>query len=164
MKKTLVLFAFPCALLCAADDAAPKPAPVPVVVRKPTPKPAVVPKPAAAHKPAVAPKPATPTVAATVSIPTGATEVEPYLYRYQDKDGKKWLYRQTPFGIVKMEDKPPAAVVEDNSNPVMVTDQGESVKFVKKTPFGLQSWTRKKTELSDEEKALMQDSRPTEKQ
>jgi hypothetical protein len=57
-----------------------------------------------------------------------------------------------------MEAKPAAAVVEDNSNPVAVTDQGETVKFEKKTPFGVQSWTRKKTELSDTEKAMMQDS------
>jgi hypothetical protein len=106
---------------------------------------------------------ATPTVPATLSIPAGATQVEPYLYRYQDKDGKKWLYRQTPFGIVKMEDKAPAAAVEDRSNPVVVKDQGESVKFEKKTPFGLQSWTRKKTDLTDDEKALIEDSRNTEK-
>lgn len=168
MKKTLVLFALPCALLCAADDTAPKQPPISPATASPMQPPRKYPakpvqaarKPAASQKPKVAPKPATPNVAATLSIPSGATEVEPYLYRYQDKDGKKWLYRQTPFGIVKTEDKPAAPVVEDNSNPVAVTDQGDSVKFTKKTPFGVQTWTRKKTDLSDEEKALIQD-RPT---
>jgi hypothetical protein len=107
---------------------------------------------------------ATPAVPATLSIPAGATKVEPYLYRYQDKEGKKWLYRQTPFGIVKMEDKPAAVVIEDHSNPVVVTDQGETVKFQKNTPFGLQSWTKKKADLSADEKAFVESSRNTEKQ
>jgi len=157
MKKLLVLFAIPCALLCAADNAAVKPATAPVTAPKPNApiKPGskmvvAPPKPVGSTTPAAAPKvtpkaAASPKTASAPSIPAGATEVEPFLYRYQDTDGKKWLYRQTPFGIVKMEDKPAAAVIEDHSNPVTVTDQGESVKFEKNTPFGRQSWTRKKT-------------------
>jgi hypothetical protein len=132
MKKTLVLFALPCALLCAADQKA--------EATKETPK------------------------ATALSVPTGATEVEPYLYRYQDANGKKWLYRRTPFGVVRMEDKPPVAASVEAKNPIMVTDQGDTVKFERKTPFGPRSWTRKKTELSDDEKALLPDSRNTEKQ
>jgi hypothetical protein len=134
MKKTLLLFALPCALLCAADQKTEAP--------KETPK------------------------ATALTVPAGATQVEPYLYRYQDADGKKWLYRRTPFGVVRMEDKPAAAVAVpvEAKNPITVTDQGETVKFERKTPFGPRSWTRKKTELSDDEKTLLDDSRNTEKQ
>lgn len=134
MKKMLVLFALPCALWCAADQ---KPE-----SKKETPK------------------------AAALTVPSGATEVEPYLYRFQDAEGKKWLYRRTPFGVVRMEDKPVVAapVPAEVSSPIKVTDQGDTVKFERKTPFGPRSWIRKKTELGEDEKAMLQDSRNTEKQ
>ena len=125
MKKTLVLFAIFCAPLCAADKATNK---------------------------GTAPAPRQ----SGQSIPKGAKEIEPYLYSYQDAGGKKWLYRQTPFGIVKMEDKPqPAPVVVQETNPIVATDLGETVSFQKQTPFGTQTWTKKKSELSEEEKVLL---------
>ena len=40
------------------------------------------------------------------------------------------------------------------SQPIAVTDLGDSFRFEKKTPFGASTWTRKKSELTDEEKAL----------
>jgi|HubBroStandDraft_6_1064221.scaffolds.fasta_scaffold237378_2 hypothetical protein len=93
--------------------------------------------------------------AATQSIPAGAKLVEPGLYRYTDSNGKTWNYRQTPFGISKWEEtSTPAAQPEPAAkNPVAVTDLGDSYRFEKKTPFGQSSWTRKKSELTDEEKA-----------
>lgn len=88
------------------------------------------------------------------TLPKGAVQVDAYSYRYTDSKGVKWLYRQTPFGLVKLEDKPAAPVVEDPT-PTTVTDLGDSVKFERKTPFGLQSWTKKKADLTDEDKALI---------
>jgi hypothetical protein len=94
------------------------------------------------------------------AIPAAAVQVEPYLYRYQDPSGKVWMYRQTPFGLSKWEETatpaapPPAA----KSEPVVVTDLGDSVRFERKTPFGMGTWVRKKTELNDEEKALISGS------
>jgi hypothetical protein len=124
-------------------------------------KPKTTPPPAAAPKPptplpqkATAAQKANPPITA---IPAGATEVEPNLYRVTDSSGKTWMYRQTPFGISKYEDTPatapqtPAAA----SEPVAVTDLGDSVRFEKKTAFGPSQWVRKKTELSDDEKALV---------
>jgi hypothetical protein len=94
------------------------------------------------------------------TIPAGAVEVEPYLYRYQDPSGKTWMYRQTPFGLSKWEETstpaPPQPAAK--SEPVVVTDLGDSVRFEKKTPFGVGTWVRKKTELNDEEKALIDGS------
>ncbi len=127
MKK-LILLLLPCALLIGQQSTKEK---------KPAPKPA----PAATDS---APK-----------IPDGAKEVEPYLYSYTDPQGKKWLYRQTPFGVVKWEDKPAAAPIVDNTNPVVITDLGDSVRFQWKTPFGEQKWIRKKSELTDDEKAMI---------
>jgi hypothetical protein len=99
----------------------------------------------------------------TQSIPAGAKLVEPNLYRYTDSDGKTWNYRQTPFGISKWEEtSTPASQSAPESSqaksvPVVVTDLGDRYRFEKKTPFGQSSWTRKKTELTDEEKALTRD-------
>jgi hypothetical protein len=114
----------------------------------PAPKPKTVPQ-----KPKATPKAQEPVSA----IPQGATLVEPNLYRDTDASGKTWMYRQTPFGISKYEDKPvtapqpPAA----DSEPVRVVDLGDSVRFEKKTAFGVSKWVRKKTELTDDEKALV---------
>mgnify|MGYP003623174207 CR=1 FL=1 len=83
--------------------------------------------------------------------------MEPFLFSFTDTEGKKWFYRQTPFGVVKWEDKPVTTPpMADNTNPVIITDLGDSVRFLWKTPFGDQSWVRKKSELNDEEKGMMQ--------
>jgi hypothetical protein len=93
------------------------------------------------------------------AIPDGAKLVEPNLYRYTDPAGKTWMYRQTPFGISRWEDSPAAttapAPTVDEGEPVAVTDLGDSVRFEKKTAFGASKWVRKKSELTDEEKALL---------
>src|SRR5260370_30899202 len=39
-------------------------------------------------------------------VPADAQEIQPHLYRSTDAQGKKWLYRPTPFGPSKGEDKP----------------------------------------------------------
>lgn len=98
----------------------------------------------------------------TQAIPAGAKLVEPNLYRYTDSNGKTWNYRQTPFGVSKWEETPgasphPAPEAAAPPSPVVVTDLGDSYRFEKKTPFGHSSWTRKKSELTDEEKALAGD-------
>ncbi len=98
------------------------------------------------------------------SIPAGATQVEPNLYRYTDSNGKTWNYRQTPFGISKWEDtsspaaepasQPKQAPTQVKTDPVKVTELGDSYRFERKTPFGTSTWVRKKSELTDEEKIL----------
>ncbi len=90
------------------------------------------------------------------TIPAGATQVEPNLYRYTDSSGKTWNYRQTPFGISRWEETstPAAQPTPAKPEPVVVTDLGDSYRFEKQTPFGKSSWVRKKSELTVEEKAL----------
>lgn len=145
MKTTLILFALPLALLCAADKK---------TARKKAPATTQQ-----AAKPAAPAAPTAPTAPSAPTIPAGAVKTAPNTYSYTSADGVKWTYRETPFGVVKIEDKPVAAqpVMEDK-NPTVITDLGESVKFTRQTPFGAQSWTKKKADLSDDEKAQVSKS------
>jgi len=89
------------------------------------------------------------------SIPNGATQAGPNLYRYTDASGKAWLYIRTPFGISKREDRPatPTSATYD-SQFVTVTDLGDSLRFERKVPFGITTWVSKKSELTDGEQAM----------
>jgi hypothetical protein len=110
-----------------------------------------------------APRPKAAAQSQVQTIPAGATQVESNLYRYTDSSGKTWNYRQTPFGISKWEEtsspasQPTPQPAQVKNDPVTVTDLGDSYRFEKKTPFGTSTWVRKKSELSDEEKALTTD-------
>lgn len=90
-------------------------------------------------------------------IPAGAREVQPYTYSYTDAHGNEWLYRHTPFGITKWRAADvPAPAMKPQPNPVTVTDLGGSIRFERRTPFGQYVWTRKKSELSGDEKLLLE--------
>jgi hypothetical protein len=110
--------------------------------------------------PPVAPKltPEQKAAAALPAIPQGAEEVGPNLFRYTDPQGKRWMYRNTPFGPSKWEERPgdqQAAPQTPSSAGLTMTDLGDSVQFQRLTPFGAQKWTRKKSELTDDEKAAL---------
>ena len=96
-------------------------------------------------------------------IPAGATQVEPNLYRYTDTQGKTWMFRQTPFGISKWEDSPSsqlAVPAPQAAPPVKVTDLGDRVQFERDMPFGATKWIRKKSELTEDEQALLHTAQP----
>lgn len=80
------------------------------------------------------------------TIPASAVQVEPGQYRYVDGDGVAWLLRRTPFGV--------AAVQERASDLVKATEMGDSIRFVQTTPFGSHTWDRKKSELTEAERAV----------
>ena len=113
------------------------------------------------HQPTVNPAegkltPAQQAAAALPTVPPGAQEVGSNLYRYTDPQGKVWLYRKTPFGVSKWEEKAgeQAPQAEPPGSPgTTMKDLGDSVEFQRATPFGLQKWTRKKSEMTDDEKA-----------
>jgi hypothetical protein len=116
-----------------------------------------------------APKSPAAKVEAVTSIPKGATEVEPFLFRFKDPGGKVWMYRQTPFGVTKWEEgKQPVQPVVETINPIRVQDLGDTVRFERSTPFGPAQWERKKSDLTEEEKGLLKShqdaqNKPTEK-
>ena len=89
-----------------------------------------------------------------ITVPAGAVEVEPYTYRYTGPDGKKWLYRKTPFGIVRNLDLPSEKPLTDQSANVQASDAGDSVRFERSSPFGPVKWERKKNELTEMERAV----------
>jgi hypothetical protein len=113
---------------------------------------------AADHKKPARPARSTaPAKTAEPAIPRDAVEIGPDAYRYTDKDGKTWIYRRTPFGVSKQEQKaeakpepPPAPTV-----PVTVSVEGDQVRFERKSPFGKQVWTKKRSELTEEEAAWL---------
>jgi hypothetical protein len=49
----------------------------------------------------------------------------------------------------------PQSTMPAQPNPVTVTDLGDSFRFERRYPFGQNVWTRKKSELNDDEKGLL---------
>jgi hypothetical protein len=112
-------------------------------------------------------------------VPKEAVEVKPGVYRYVDKENKAWLYTKSPFGYMRSSEdaaKTEPAPLPNKANPektpfgeskattsnaptTKVTDQGDSLKFERPSPFGVYRWTKKKTELNDDEKKLWETSR-----
>jgi hypothetical protein len=113
--------------------------------------------------------------AAGTSIPEGATEVEPGVYKHTDAKGKTFVFRKTPFGVVKSAEEPakPAAKAADKSvgekakstaspfgkvnaappaNHVRVTERGDELEFERASPFGPYKWKRNKNDLNEAER------------
>ena len=62
---------------------------------------------------------------------------------------------RTPFGYVKKRKVEKPSEPPKPSKPLVdVKVVGEKVTFQRKTPFGMQSWTRSRSELSDDERKL----------
>jgi hypothetical protein len=109
--------------------------------------------------------PASPAPSVPKGPPKSAVEVSRGTFRYIDPQQKVWIYRQTPFGWMKAEEKelqqaaPAAAALPETR----VVEDGDSVRFERNTPFGPQRWKRKKSELTEQEKQIFERaSRPPE--
>jgi hypothetical protein len=105
----------------------------------------------------------TPTAkAAVITIPPDAVEVAPYTYRSTDAKGTAWIYRQTPFGVSRTEEKPlsvdEARKIQDSKDQVIqattAVEDGDSIRFVRNSPFGRTEWRKKKTDLNEIEQAV----------
>ena len=86
-------------------------------------------------------------------------------YHYADPQGKKWIYRKTPFGMMRMEDTPQLATTKADASAgafIKATDNGDTVRFERKGPFGLWKWEKKKSELDESEKAALANSQANE--
>jgi hypothetical protein len=83
-------------------------------------------------------------------------------YHYTDPQGKKWIFRKTPFGVTRMEDTPERSAAKTaaaNGAGIKATEDGDMVRFERLGPFGLWKWEKKKSELDETEKAALQNSR-----
>jgi hypothetical protein len=93
---------------------------------------------------------------ADVTIPAGAQKTEDGSYRFTDAKGKKWIYRETPFGIAKSEDKPAApAQTPQEDTMTKATVNGDSVHFERPTPFGVTKWDKKVADLDANEQRIV---------
>ncbi|MEO8373133.1 MAG: hypothetical protein ABI806_28365 [Candidatus Solibacter sp.] len=95
------------------------------------------------------------------AIPAGAVADATGDYRYTDPQGKKWIYRKTPFGVTRLEDSaenaaPKAAAASGGG--ITAFDEGDKVRFERKGPFGVWKWEKKKSEMDESERAALQNS------
>src|ERR1019366_4005460 len=99
-------------------------------------------------------------------IPAAAVLAADGDYHYTDPQGKKWIYRKTPFGVARMEDTPQLTSAKAASAPsalIRATEDGDIVRFERKGPFGLWKWEKKKSELDEGEKAALANSQASSK-
>lgn len=101
---------------------------------------------------------AKPAVTVSTGIPAGAVEVGPNLYKLADKTGKVWFYRRTPFGASRFEERTETTSAESAKYAAQVpetqvSEQGDTVKFVRPGPFGNYTWAKKKVEMDESEMA-----------
>ncbi|MDP9170666.1 MAG: hypothetical protein M3N54_08620 [Acidobacteriota bacterium] len=103
-----------------------------------------------------------------LEIPKDAVHNADGTFSWTDKDGKKWLYAKTPFGVMRSPaDTTPEATQSAVSGTTLkytkATDNGDTVKFERTTPFGPVVWEKKKTELTADEKSILeyQTAKPT---
>jgi len=99
-------------------------------------------------------------------IPAAAVLAADGDYHYTDPQGKKWIYRKTPFGVTRMEDTPERAAAKDaaaSGAGITATEDGDIVLFERKGPFGIWKWEKKKSEMDDAEKAALQRSQTNNK-
>lgn len=113
---------------------------------------------------------------AETKVPKGATEIEPGVHRYTEPSGKTYIYRKTPFGIVKSLEAPTVSNDEKKDVPkatptqnptatpfgsvkppakkteVKVTEQGDTLEFERPSPFGSYKWKKNKNDLTPEER------------
>ena len=99
------------------------------------------------------------------SIPKDAVKNEDGTYSYTDQQGQKWLYVSTPFGVmrnaVKEGDSQAAPqATSHTSAATRVIDKGDTVRFEQPGPFGAISWEKKKTELTDQERQIVDAQNP----
>jgi hypothetical protein len=97
---------------------------------------------------------------AALTIPKDAVQSEPGVYRWTDKNGKVWAYRQTPFGVkrwpadsVEAERKTAEKRISAEERTTAV-EEGDSIRFEQFTPFGKHTWVRKKSEMNEAEQKI----------
>lgn len=75
-------------------------------------------------------------------------------YVWTDKQGKKWIYAKTPFGITRSPASDAPVSAPDLST-TKVVDKGDTVRFERPTPFGPMIWEKKKSDLTDDERHVL---------
>lgn len=99
--------------------------------------------------PTAAPAPVSP-------IPKDAIKNADGTWSYTDKQGRKFRYVNSPFGVIKTEVTDEDTRSAQPINPATkVIDKGDTVRFEQPGPFGTIAWEKKKSELTDPERQLI---------
>jgi hypothetical protein len=93
--------------------------------------------------------------AAKLTVPQGAVATAPGTFRYTDTAGKQWIYHTSPFGVSREAAGAPSRFVRDFAN-VKATEEGDTVRFERPTPFGPFRWQTKKSDLNEMERTVWQ--------
>jgi hypothetical protein len=88
-----------------------------------------------------------------LAVPQGAVATSPSTFRYTDAEGRKWIYHASPFGVTREPEGAPERFIRDFAN-VKATEQGDSIRFERPTPFGPFRWQTKKSELNEMERTV----------
>jgi hypothetical protein len=75
-------------------------------------------------------------------------------YSYTDQEGKQWTYAKTPFGVIKSPAADKTAGARANATTTKAIDKGDTVRFERPSPFGVISWEKKKSDLTDDERRV----------
>jgi hypothetical protein len=100
------------------------------------------------------------------AIPADAVKDADGDYHSTDAQGKKWIYRKTPFGVSRMEDigkRETTKSAAPGAAGIKATEDGDIVRFERQGPFGVWKWEKKKSELDENEKAALQNSQANSK-
>lgn len=94
-------------------------------------------------------------------MPKDVVEVRTDVFRHVDGNGKAWIYRRMPIGLFRSaETEYMRKLIADPPDKLKVRELPDgSLEFTKMTPFGPGRYTRKKVELTEEEKTLWEDAR-----
>ncbi|MEJ5367952.1 MAG: hypothetical protein WHT08_06525 [Bryobacteraceae bacterium] len=81
--------------------------------------------------------------------------------RETDAEGRTWVWRETPFGLAKVEEKraeSPSAAVQSKPAPGfrVVEVRGDEVRFERRSPFTQSTWTKRMSELNEDEKRALE--------
>jgi hypothetical protein len=143
MKKFVLVFAAALPLVCFADET--------VTQKKTTKTTTTVTKKSTPAKP--------------LTIPADAVKTGDNTYSKTDAQGKTWIYTKTPFGITKAEQssesEKQAAAIAPPPQGLTAVEDGDNIRFSKPSPFGMQTWTRSKSELTDDERAVWERQKQT---
>jgi Flp pilus assembly protein TadG len=110
---------------------------------------------------AVAAKKATTAAPKPLTIPTDAVANGDGTYTWKDKQGKSWTFVKTPFGVMKSETSAAPTTTASSLTGVKAFDDGDKVRFERPSPFGPIKWEKNKTELTDDERNLLNSQAPS---
>ncbi|MBI5085104.1 MAG: hypothetical protein HZB13_10970 [Acidobacteria bacterium] len=94
--------------------------------------------------------------ASRTELPANAQKLREGVWTARDTSGKVWYYSRSPFGYMRMDEAAyqQASKASEVPGVRLVAVEGETVKFERGSPFGKSVWTRKVSELTDEERAV----------